>query len=206
MASMADRFAEVGAPHDLARIWFTTVLRDGFARATVGSSERFAVLAEEGLRTLLPDALLTCDLEAAIAHVMDGFLQLPLHADVPGGIRGLRAAGLRLITLTNGSAHVAETLVQTAGLRDEFEQLLSVDDAGVWKPAPGSYAYAARMCATSPHQMLLVAVHAWDIHGAAAAGMRTAWINRAGDPYPGYFTAPDLTVSSLTDLAGRLPH
>jgi len=29
-------------------------------------------------------------------------------------------------------------------------------------------------------QMLLVTVHPWDIHGAARAGLSTAWINRAG--------------------------
>jgi hypothetical protein len=32
----------------------------------------------------------------------------------------------------------------------------------------------------APELMLLVAVHPWDIHGAAQAGMGTAWVNRTG--------------------------
>ncbi|QYF75541.1 OsmC family protein [Cryobacterium sp. PAMC25264] len=49
--------------------------------------------------------------------------------------------------------------------------------------------------------MLLVAVHPWDIHGAAEAGLATAWLNRGGDTYPSYFTAPDYTVTRLAELA-----
>ena len=51
---------------------------------------------------------------------------------------------------------------------------------------------------------MLVAVHPWDIDGAARAGLATAWINRTGDPYPEYFRAPDIQVGSLTALADAL--
>jgi 2-haloacid dehalogenase len=52
--------------------------------------------------------------------------------------------------------------------------------------------------------MLLVAVHPWDIHGAAQAGLATAWINRTGSTYPAYFAAPDYTVASLEKLPEAL--
>ena len=52
--------------------------------------------------------------------------------------------------------------------------------------------------------MLLVAVHPWDIHGAASAGMGTAWIDRAGHTYPDYFATPTHTVTALTELPTRL--
>jgi 2-haloacid dehalogenase len=53
--------------------------------------------------------------------------------------------------------------------------------------------------------LLLVAVHPWDIDGAPRAGLSTAWVNRTGAPYPACFTPPTHTVSGLTDLAGLLP-
>lgn len=52
--------------------------------------------------------------------------------------------------------------------------------------------------------MLLVAVHPWDIDGAARAGLATAWIDRSGTPYPASFTPPSLRATSLTDLAQQL--
>jgi len=204
MSPMGERFAEIGAPAQLAKLWFATLLRDGFALTAAGDNGSFAGIGAEVLRGLLADADTGTDPERAVEHVMAGMAGLGLHPDVAGGVRALRAVGYRLVTLSNGSAGVAEKLFETAGLRDQFERLLSVEDAPGWKPAPGAYHYAAEACATDPGQMLLVAVHPWDIHGAARAGLRTAWINRTGASYPAYFTAPDYTVASLADLAEAL--
>ena len=204
MVPLGRRFADVGAPELTARIWFASLLRDGFALAVAGDSATFATLGSAALRTVLTGTPLTRDLDAAVDHVMAGFMELGVHADVPEGVRALTAAGLRLATLSNGSAAVAERLLTSAGLRGEFERLLSVEDAGVWKPARGAYEYAARTCEVSPSDMMLVAVHPWDIDGAARAGMQTAWIDRDGRPYPGYFATPTHTVSSLPELAQQL--
>jgi 2-haloacid dehalogenase len=204
MSTLAGRFRDIGAPEQTDRVWFASLLRDAFALTAAGGTERFATFASAGLRGILTGLPLTRDLDAAVEHVMDGFSALEVHPDVPDGVRALRNSGLRLVTLSNGSAGVADRLLTGAGLRDQFEQLLSVEDAGVWKPAPGSYAYAARTCGVDLAEMMLVAVHPWDIDGAARAGMTTAWINRTGRPYPEYFTAPTHTITALTDLPGRL--
>ena len=204
MALMADRFADVGAPGHLAQLWFAMLLRDVFALTATGSQESFAVLAAGTLRAVLAGVRLDRDVEAAIEHVLAGFMALPVHPDVPDGVRALRAAGFRLVTLSNGATAVAEALLDRAGLRGEFEALLSVEYAGAWKPARKAYDYAGRRCGAGPAEMLLVAVHAWDTHGAARAGLGTAWINRAGSDYPGYFTPPTHTVSALTELLGAL--
>jgi len=204
MAPMVSRFADVGAPEHLARLWFASLLRDGFALTAAGTEETFAVLGKGALHSLLAGVPLHRDTDAAVEHIMAGFVELPVHPDVPDGVRRLRAAGLRLVTLTNGSASVAEGLFARAGMSTEFEALLSVEDAHVWKPAPGAYEYAGRCCGVDVAEMLLVAAHPWDIDGAARAGMQTAWLNRSGAPYPPYFTAPDHTVATLTDLAAEL--
>jgi 2-haloacid dehalogenase len=204
MSPMAGRFADVGAPEHLARLWFATLLRDGFALTAAGAQRPCAELGVAALRTVLRGIELNRDFDAAIGHVMDGFAQLAVHPDVPDGVRALRRSGRRLVTLTNGSTQVAERLFTGAGIREEFEALLSVEDAPAWKPARAAYEYAARACGTDLGDMLLIAVHPWDIDGAARAGMATAWIDRTCAPYPEVFTPPSLTAASLTDLAERL--
>ncbi len=93
---------------------------------------------------------------------------------------------------------------------------MSVEDASKWKPAPATYARAARRCGVDPAQMLLEAVHPWGINSAARAGMATGWVNRSNRPYPGYFRDPtyvDATASTTSPLpthglsiaAGRPP-
>ncbi len=201
---MGQRFEDVGAPAHLAKTWFAGLLRDGFALTSVDASEPFARIALEALRVTLHDLPLSRTTEDAVQHIMDGFTSLPVHAEVPDGIRALGGSGMRLVTLSNGSASVAKSLFDRAGIRGYFEALLSVEDAGLWKPAAGAYAYALERSGVDPMDAMLVAVHPWDIDGAARAGLATAWINRAGGPYPEYFRAPDLSPRSLAELADQL--
>ena len=204
MMPMTSRFTEVGAPGPLAAVWFAALLRDGFALTAAGGSEPFARLARGALETVLAEISLNRPAAEAADHILAGFGDLGVHPDVPGGVRLLREGGLRLVTLSNGSASVADRLLTRAGIRGEFERLLSVEDAPAWKPAPAAYAYAARVCSVPAGEMLLVAVHPWDIHGARRAGMRAGWINRRPVPYPIYFAAPDLQAPDLTALAAQI--
>ena len=204
MSPMGQRFDDVGAPAHLAKTWFAEILRDGFALAAVEASEPFARLAAGALRVSLHGLSLDRGIEAAVEHIMAGFAGLGVHADVPDGIGALRDLGVRLVTLSNGSASVAQELFEGAGVCDHFEALLSVEQAGTWKPAAGAYAYALEQCGVDAMDAMLVAVHPWDIDGAARAGLATAWIDRTGGPYPEYFRAPDLTARSLVELADQL--
>ena len=120
------------------------------------------------------------------------------------GIRDLAGLGIRLLTLSNGSTSVADALLRRSGIRTEFEQLLSVEDAALWKPARTAYAHALQASGLPAGEVMLVAAHPWDIDGAHRAGLRTAWVNRAGLRYPSHFSTPDLEVGSVADLAGRL--
>ena len=205
LAPMARRFEDVGAPGHLADTWFAAVLRDGFALTAAGATARFADLATAVLATLLHPVALHRPLAEATRHVLAGFTELDVHADVGPGVRALVGDGHRLVTLSNGAASVAEGLLARAGLRDMFDATLSVEDAGVWKPAARSYLWAAERCGVEPAAMMLVAVHPWDVDGAHRAGLRTAWVNRVGAPYPATFSAPDVEVRTLVDLAGMLP-
>jgi len=204
MSPMAKRFEDVGAPAHLAATWFAGLLRDGIALTAVDSSDSFAHIAAESLRVSLHGPPLNRGAADAVSYIMDGFAGLPVHVDVPDGIRALGGLGIRLVTLSNGSASVAEALFDRAGIRKHFERLLTAEDAGRWKPAPEAYAYALQECGVDPEDAMLVAVHPWDIDGASRAGLATAWVNRTDVPYPEYFSAPDIVAVSLTDLADQL--
>ena len=202
MAPLAQRFAEVGAPEHLSATWFASLLRDGFALTAVGVNPRFADLG----RTVLAGRLSgqVEDVDGAVEHVMTGVGVLSTHPDVVPGIERLAGLGIRLLTLSNGSASVAEGLLTRAGIRGAFESLLSVEDAPLWKPAPSAYAYAVETAALTPAECMLVAVHPWDVDGAHRAGLGTAWVNRGGGPYPDHFSPADVEVASMTELAERL--
>jgi 2-haloacid dehalogenase len=204
LAPLADRFGEAGAPPELAAAWFAGLLRDGFALATTGEVAPFAEIARAELESVLRPVVGEEKLRLAVGHVLEGLGSLPVHPDVAVGVRALRELGIELVTLSNGSAAVAEGLLGRAGIRGEFSRLLSVEDAGVWKPAAAAYQHALTACEVPAEEAMLVAVHPWDIHGASRAGLRTAWLNRDGASYPEHFAAPELSVGSPADLAAEL--
>ncbi len=200
MTPLAARFAGAGLPPEAWRGWFTAVLRDGMGLTAAGAPRPFGEIGAGLLRAMGAD-------EAGVATVLEGFLALPPHPDVAPGIAALADAGHRVITLSNGAAAVAEGLLARAGVRDRVEACLSVDDAGAWKPARRAYAHAVAVLGLPPGDLLMVAVHAWDLDGAARAGLRTAWIDREGagrDRYPAHLRPPDLVARGLDDLAAQL--
>ena len=205
MSPVGARFAELGLPEHLAAPWFAGVLRDGMALTVTGDNPAFADLARASFHAVVhgrPDA--PADVDAAATRVIEAFMGLPLHPDVAPGLRALSALGIRLVTLSNGATAVAHGLVERAGLAGVFEHVLSVADAPRWKPDASAYRYALDTCAVEAADAMLVAVHPWDTHGAAAAGLRSAYVARTGAPYPPTMRAPDLTVASLVELAERL--
>ncbi len=205
LRGLAPRLEEVGAPAELLTVWFAATLRDGFALTAAGAYVDFASIAVATLASMLADTagLLGSPAEAA-QHVVDGMAQVELHPDVAPGLHALCDAGVRIVTLSNGAAGVADALLQRAGLRDLVEECLSVNDAGRWKPAPEAYAYAARRCGVDRHELALIAVHPWDIDGAGRAGLRTGWISRDSASYPPYLKEPDAAGRDLPELAARL--
>ncbi|WP_299168224.1 haloacid dehalogenase type II [uncultured Arthrobacter sp.] len=203
MSPLANAFDAEGLPALAARVWFAGILRDGFALTVTGDNPAFSGIAEDSLQRLCADSLGQGAHTATVDNIMGTLTSLPVHDDVVPGVEAL--AGLaELVTLSNGAASVAEGLLQRAGIRRHFARLLSVADAPGWKPRESAYEYAAAELGRQPGEMLLVAVHPWDIHGAHRAGLKTAWINRAGAAYPTYFDAPDLEAGSLPELAGKL--
>lgn len=172
LSPLRARFEDVGAPAHLMPTWFAGVLRDGFALTAAGAYADFAAVARDGLRELLTGLEgWSGDAEAAVRHVLDGFGELEVHPDVPGGVRALRQAGFRLVTMTNGASALTERLLDRAGLRGSFDALLDVSGPRCSKHAPAAYRYAAEQAGASPGRCLMVAVHPWDIDGAQRAGM-----------------------------------
>jgi 2-haloacid dehalogenase len=196
-------FEAVGLSGPDADAWFAGVLLDGMALALLGRNTPFAEIAKNTLESRLVGAGVT-DPGTAVDRVMRTFVHLRPHPDVAPGLIGLSELGCRVVTLSNGSADVARTLLAGTAAEPAVAEYLSVEDAPHWKPAPEAYRYALDRAGVDAHDAMLVAAHPWDLAGAHSVGLRTAWINRSGARYPGHFPPPGMEATSFTDLAGRL--
>lgn len=112
-----------------------------------------------------------------------------------------RLARLRpLAGLTNGNADLA-----AVGIDAHFAFNLSACQHGVPKPDPGIFHAACARLGLAPHDVLHVGDHPHiDVAGAAAAGLRTCWIDRGDHAWPDDLPPADLHVHTLTALADWL--
>lgn len=113
----------------------------------------------------------------------------------------MKRDGYRLVALTNSSKTGLKKQLSNAGLLDFFEERLSIEDIGKYKPHIDTYNWATEKMGIKPGEAMLIAAHGWDVAGALWAGWRAAFVSRPGqNKYTlapkTEITAPDLKIKS----------
>jgi 2-haloacid dehalogenase len=140
--------------------------------------------------------------EEEVRGLMQAWQRLTPHADVAEGLRRL-GKRYKLVALSNGEQPYLEHL-EKERMRFGFDALISVQRAGVFKPHPAVYRTGAMVLGVEPHEIMMVAAHAFDIMGARACGYRGAYVNRYRLPYEESPFKPDIEVRDFVELADRL--
>jgi 2-haloalkanoic acid dehalogenase type II len=95
-----------------------------------------------------------------------------------------REGGLRLVIVSNTDGDIIEHSLRHMGV--PFDQVVTAEDCGAYKPADTVFQQALERIGVAPEAVLHVAFgFKYDLPPAERAGMRTAWVNRRGDPPPG---------------------
>jgi 2-haloacid dehalogenase len=122
--------------------------------------------------------------------------------DVVTALERLRAAGYHLVILSNGDPDMLEAAGPHIGF--QFDQVISVAEAGYFKPHWKTYAKAEELTGLDRSSCLFVANHAFDCIGAKSYGMRTAFIDRRKRPFGETPHRADLIVANFVELAEAL--
>ena len=203
LAALDEFFAEVTGTPRARQEWFSLMIHSAL---TLTAARAYRPFGEIGAACLPPVAArhgraATRDHQRELSERLR---RLPAHPDAAAALRRLGAAGFGVVALTNSTAEVAEDQLHNAGLRDLIQAVYSADEVRVLKPAPAPYRHVLDSLHATPVGAVLIAAHDWDIAGAAAAGLRTAFITRDGRiPLPAY-PPPAISATSLQDVAAEL--
>jgi 2-haloacid dehalogenase len=182
--------------------WFAQTLHLAITLAATRTFKSFSDVGGAGLDQIahrrgvvLPDKVPT--------QLRETLLWLPAHPDVEPALRALRGGRLTTAALSNNPLPVVQAQLRHAGLASLFAEVMSVDEAGALKPAPEVYTFAAERLHLPPGSIWMVAAHGWDIAGATRAGIRGAFVARAGQ-LPDPFAPPEIVAGDLLTLAHGL--
>ena len=122
--------------------------------------------------------------------------------DVVAALAQLRSHGYKLAILSNGDRDMLAAAGPHIGFA--FDHVISVEEAGYFKPHWKTYAKAEKIIGANRTAILFVANHAFDCIGAKSYGMRTAFVNRRKRPFGHTPHQPDLVVADFVELAAVL--
>jgi len=139
---------------------------------------------------------------AEVRHrLLDAYLKLEPWPDSVAALRKLKASGVRIITIANFSRHMLRANAEKAGIVDLFDELLSTEVNGTYKPDPRAYALGLERLGLEKNQIAFAAFGGWDAYGAKSFGYPTYWVNRFGLPTERLGLEADATSN---DIAGLL--
>jgi 2-haloacid dehalogenase len=131
-------------------------------------------------------------------RLMNLYLTLDAFPEVRDMLGRLEAAGMKTAILSNGAPAMLKAAVDGAGLRHLIQEILSVEEVGVYKPHPRVYQLAVDRLGIQPSAIAFQSSNAWDAYAASAFGMKVVWCNRYGLPRERLPGAPDREVRSLS--------
>jgi len=205
LAPLADKLTELNLPVGTDRLFFAQLLRDAFALSANGVFHTFPDIAKGTLTVLLHSLCREVD-ETTLKEILGTFSRLPAHSDVKPALEKMRHSNCQAVLLTNGSRANTENLARDNGIEHLVDDIVSVEDFKIWKPQTELYRQAALKHSCAPENALLVAAHAWDIHGAIRAGFHGIWIQRQELLYHPLMAKPDDQASNLVDAVDRAIH
>lgn len=185
-------------------VWFQRLLQLSMATTTTGLGFiEFGALARDAFDAVAANADHTPP-DDAFGEVATAIAGIGPFQEVPAAMERLKDAGWQLIALTNSGQAMVDGQVERAGLSSVFDHVLSVESVQTYKPSPAPYERAMEVAGCSPEEAWMVASHDWDLAGARAVGMNTAFIQRPHMTYAPTWPDPELSVANFTALADAL--
>ncbi|QXP68021.1 haloacid dehalogenase type II [Polaribacter sp. AHE13PA] len=170
----------LGGKDELLPLWFTTMLQYSLVTSASGDYKPFGQIGAAALQMVAANNGITISEENAREVIVNAMQNLPPHPEVKKALLQLKQAGYKLVAFTNSSTEGLKNQFENAGLTDFFDEQLSVEETGKFKPFTETYLWGASKMDVNPEECMLIAAHGWDVYGAMSAGLRAAFVARPG--------------------------
>jgi len=170
-----------GKGDEFTRMWRAKQFEYGFLRSITGRHDDFFEVTGDAL-AYTAEAMKLSLAPADRETLLDAYLNLEPWPDAADGLRTLRNAGLRIITIANFSPRMLRANAEHAGIVSLFDELLSTAENKTYKPDPRAYELGLGKLGLKKDEVVFAAFGGWDAYGAKNFGYPTYWVNRFGLP------------------------
>jgi 2-haloacid dehalogenase len=202
---IAPLFQRLFGDRQILREWFAELILYSDAISLAGPYATFFTLGQ-GILKMLGTIHHVSVQDSDIDELRARMLTMPAHPDVPAGLKQLKDANFRLVTLTNSPPDPETSPLKHAGIDGWFEKSYSIDRVRRFKPAPQVYHMVAEELDVPTSAICMVAAHVWDTIGAQSVGCSAALVTRPGNaPLPvSGLPQPQAVAPDLPGVATQL--
>jgi 2-haloacid dehalogenase len=202
-APVAHVAARIGPQADaLSRLWRSKQLEYTWLRSLMRAHADFWQVTGEALDYAFSAHDIADD--GLKSELMALYLRLDAYPDALAALQQLKDSGRATAVLSNGSHAMLEAAIASSGLAAHLDHVISVEEAGIFKPDPRVYELAVRHCGVPADAICFVSANTWDAQAAAHFGFQVARIDRFGlkdERIPG---APRALIKTLAELPAVL--
>lgn len=182
----------------LAELWRAKQLQYTWLRGLAGNHADFWQVTGDALDFALSTLRLNDpDLRT---RLMDLYMVLGAYPDVPDTLKRLKAKGMKLAILSNGTPAMLAAAATNAGIANLLDAILSVEQVKVYKPHPSVYGLVCQAFNVDAAQVCFISSNGWDAYSAKAFGLRVLWCNRFGQAEERIPDTPDAQIATLAEL------
>ena len=184
---------------EFTEAWRAKQFEYGFLRSITDRHADFFNVTGDALDYTAEALGVTLSSEAR-ERLLNAYLNLKLWPDAEDALRRLKAAGVKIITIANFSQRMLRENAEHAGITHYFDELLSTEVNGTYKPDPRAYELGIKRLGLHKDEIVFAAFGGWDAYGATSFGYTTYWVNRFGLPAERLDVKPTYTSNDIEGL------
>ena len=180
-----------------ANYWRTTQLEYTWLRSLMRRHKDFWQITEDSLDKSMNFYNIDNSMRSELLNL---YKVLSPFTEVRDALNKLKQSNYKLAILSNGTPDLLNELVVSNQLNDIFDDIFSVEEAGIFKPDSKVYDLPINKYNIEKNEVLFLSANTWDVSGAGNYGYNTVWVNRNNNIFDKLDFEPNKQISNLSEL------
>ena len=180
-----------------ANYWRTTQLEYTWLRSLMRRHKDFWQITEDSLDKSMNFYNIDNSMRSELLNL---YKVLSPFTEVRDALNKLKQSNYKLAILSNGTPDLLNELVVSNQLKDIFDDIFSVEEAGIFKPDSKVYDLPINKYNIEKNEVLFLSANTWDVSGAGNYGYNTVWVNRNNNIFDKLDFEPNQQISNLSEL------
>jgi len=184
-----------------ANYWRTTQLEYTWLRSLMRRHKDFWQITEDSLDKSMNFYNIDNSMRSELLNL---YKVLSPFTEVRDTLKKLKQSNYKLAILSNGTPDLLNELVVSNQLKDIFDDIFSVEEAGIFKPDSKVYDLPINKYNIEKNEVLFLSANTWDVSGAGNYGYNTVWVNRNNNIFDNLDYKPVKEIKNLNEINNLL--